>query len=282
MRKNFAQVLKETKVDIAKEYGRLYSIMFDEIDWSERSGKAGDTKTTHQFIGEAFPHFYFRDTALSLEDFDEEHGFFFEQQPKDFSIDNLVDLCEYSYNLLMQYQAVSRSPFYGRYDEINVSFIIEQIDKIIDKIGYVESNIDGFTVFVERSPAAIAVAGILPQEVSYKVTSYNHRSMRGNLEAKKNVLLTLSNLLEPQRKQLRSVWKSFEEDIFYAFNNLNLRHNNSDIKYVAKMSKADLEAWYDELYQMCLLAFLRLDHIERQKKFDDLKQAIESSRKEAL
>ena len=281
MRKNFAQVLKEAKVDIAKEYSRLYFIMFDEVDWSEQSGKAGDTKTIHQFIGEAFPHFYFRDTALSLEDFDEEHGFFFEQQPKDFSIDNLVDLCEYSYNLLMQYQAVSRNPFYGLYDKINVSFIIEQIDKIIEKIGYVESNIDGFTVFVEKSPAAIAVAEMLPKDVSYKVISYNHHSMRGNLEAKKNVLLTLSNLLEPRRKQLKGVWASLEDDIFYAFNHLNLRHNNSDIQYVAKMSKADLEAWYDELYQMCLLAFLRLDHIERQKKFDDLKQAIESSKKKA-
>lgn len=281
MRKNFAQVLKEGKVDIAKEYSRLYSIMFDEVDWSNRSGKAGDTKTAHQLIGEAFPHFYFRDTALSLEDFDEEHGFFFEPQPKDFSVDNLVDLCEYSYNLLMQYQAVSCSPFYGRYDEINVSFIIEQIDKIIEKIGYVESNIDGFTVFVEKSPAAIAVAEILPKDVSYKVISYNHHSMRGNIEAKKDTLLKFSDLLEPRRKQLKSVWASLEDDIFYAFNNLNLRHNNSDIKYVAEMNKTDLEAWYDELYQMCLLAFLRLDHIERQKKFDDLKQAIERSRKEA-
>lgn len=280
MRKNFAQVLKEAQVDIAKEYSRLYSIMFDEVDFSNRTGKVGEAKTVHQIIGEAFPYFYFRGTALSIEDFDEEHGFFFEPQPKDFCIDNLVTLCEYSYNLLMQYISISNSNFYGIYSQINESFIIEQINKIIEKIGYMETEIDGFTVFVEKSPAVIAAAEILPKEVSYKVISYNHHSMKGNLEAKKNTLLKFADLLEPHRKKLKNVWNSLEDDISYAFNKLNLRHNNSDIKYVAEMSKTDLEDWYDELYQMCLLAFLRLEHIEWQKKFDNLKQAIENSKNE--
>ena len=38
-----------------------------------------------------------------------------------------------------------------------------------------------------------------------------------------------------------------------------------------------LEYWYDEVYQMCLLAFMRLEHIDRKKKFDSLKSQIEGT-----
>jgi len=41
------------------------------------------------------------------------------------------------------------------------------------------------------------------------------------------------------------------------------------------LKKAQLEQWYDEIYQMCLLAFMRLEHIDRKKKFDVLKTQIE-------
>ena len=64
-------------------------------------------------------------------------------------------------------------------------------------------------------------------------------------------------------------------------NNLNIRHNNRSKKdkskykeYVANMSKTRLEKWYDELYQMMLLAFLLLDNIERKKKVSELKSKI--------
>ena len=70
----------------------------------------------------------------------------------------------------------------------------------------------------------------------------------------------------PKRKELQVLNKQLSEDIFFMLNNMNLRHNNRSKKdmtkykeYVAKMSKARLEKWYDELYQMLLLAFLLLD-----------------------
>ena len=40
------------------------------------------------------------------------------------------------------------------------------------------------------------------------------------------------------------------------------------------MDKQDLETWYDETYQLCLLAFLELNNVERTKKFDELKKKI--------
>ena len=45
---------------------------------------------------------------------------------------------------------------------------------------------------------------------------------------------------------------------------MNLRHNNCDRvsknykKHTADMSEQELEFWYDEIYQLSLLAFFRI------------------------
>lgn len=143
---------------------------------------------------------------------------------------------------------------------------------------------DGFTIFVEKSPAAVAVAEseMIPEELSYKIISYNHHSMHGNIIEKKNVILQLADLLEAKREKLTKIDRDYSSDLFYAFNKFNLRHNNIDpdlsSKYVpaiAEMKSDELELWYDEVYQMCLLAFLRLEQDERKIEFDELKKRIE-------
>lgn len=42
------------------------------------------------------------------------------------------------------------------------------------------------------------------------------------------------------------------------------------------MDDSTLEHWYDELYQMILLAFLQLDQVDRNAKILELKQTISS------
>ena len=66
---------------------------------------------------------------------------------------------------------------------------------------------------------------------------------------------------------------------FFMLNNMNVRHNNRSKKdvgkyreYIAKMTKTRLEKWYDELYQMMLLAFLTLDNVNRQTQVKELKK----------
>ena len=75
--------------------------------------------------------------------------------------------------------------------------------------------------------------------------------------------------------------KMLEKDLFYLFNNLNIRHNNVEPTdsgkykpFVAQMKSEELEYWYDETYQMCLLAFLQLEHLERKVGLDKLKTEI--------
>lgn len=135
-------------------------------------------------------------------------------------------------------------------------------------------------IVIEDKPEATAVAEIVAKDIGHKVLRYNHHMLKGDLQAKKDILLAIGADLEPKRKQIREIDKDLEDGIFYILNNLNLRHNNQsegDKNYrqaVADMDNNTLENWYDELYQMILLAYLQLDQVERNSKFKALKQLV--------
>lgn len=219
---------------------------------------------------------------MTIEEFDRKHGINFVEDPEDFSIDSLVSICEYIYNMLVAYQSNSTGGFLPQ--AINVQFCLSQILTVIEAIGYMYVFEDGIAIFVEKSPAAISVAELMPEGLSYKVISYNHYSMKGNLDSKKNTLKMFADMLEPRRPELTQIDSGFASDLFYAFNNFNIRHNNVDptgTKYkkpIGDLTNEQLEQWYDEVYQMCLLAFLRLEHVDRKKNFDVLKNSIENKK----
>ena len=139
---------------------------------------------------------------------------------------------------------------------------------------------DEMVLIIEDKPEVTAVAEIVETELALDIIRYNHRSLQGEIEAKKAILLSLGAELEPRRKELQTLNKQLSEDIFFMLNNINIRHNNRSKKdknykeYIAKMRRDRLEKWYDELYQMMLLAILLLDNVDRAAKVKELKEKI--------
>lgn len=136
-------------------------------------------------------------------------------------------------------------------------------------------------LIVEDKTEVTAAAEIMPTPaLSVKVVRYNHRTLKGEIERKKKILLALGAELEAKRKKLHLINATLENDIFFMLNNLNIRHDNKSKgdknykEYVAKMRKERLEKWYDELYQMILLAFLLMDNTKRAEKIKELKGKI--------
>lgn len=132
-------------------------------------------------------------------------------------------------------------------------------------------------IVIEDKPEVTAVVEITEKPISHEVLRYNHFALRGNIKEKKNILRNMGDDLEPK---LNKITNSLEDDISFMLNNLNIRHNNTEEgnKYykpgVAKMDNATLESWYDELYQMMLLAYLQLDQIGRNARIKELKKTI--------
>ena len=65
---------------------------------------------------------------------------------------------------------------------INIQFYMMQIGQVIEKIGYMRANKDGLSIFVEKSSAAIAVAEIVPKELSYKVIRSVYKELHADRE----------------------------------------------------------------------------------------------------
>jgi hypothetical protein len=139
------------------------------------------------------------------------------------------------------------------------------------------------TDLVPKDQAAISVAEIVDPNLSYRIIEYNHHSMKGDLERKKATLIALADKLEPKRAKLKQISTSLESDLFYLLNSVNVRHNNADpsgknyIKVVADMKDSEVEQWYNDIYQMCLLAFLELDHLEHKERVKQLKEDIQKN-----
>lgn len=164
----------------------------------------------------------------------------------------------------------------------NYYHLIDVMDDILDQYNHIAYTNDEKTcvLVIENKEEVTAVAEILPTSLSLDVIKYNHRSLKGEIELKKAILLKLANELEPKRAEIEAVNKQLASDIFFMLNNMNIRHNNRSKKdknykeYVAKMTKDRLEKWYDELYQMMLLAILLLDNTDRTSKLKELKTKI--------
>lgn len=128
-------------------------------------------------------------------------------------------------------------------------------------------------IIIEDKPEVTAVAEIAPKPIALGVIKYNHHTSKGDIKSKKEILLAMGADLESKRKELKKINSTLEGNIFRILNEFNLRHNNinpQDNKCyhadVAALSSRQLEEWYDELYQMILLAYLTLDNIKRINK----------------
>lgn len=256
-RRYFAQVLKSAKVDIEREYERLYMI-FNARDM--------DGYSWRDICERNFLKLPFKDTWLSLNDFDICNDFNFQMPPIDFDINYLVNYCEYIYNLsdhILDKDHFERS----RYPHP-----LKHIDTLIEKIGYMRICDDFFYKFVPKSQPAIVVSEMLPEKLSYKVIEYNHHSMKGDLEHKRATLKLLADHLENKEDELQGLNKQFKSDIFYLFNNLNIRHNN--IEKLEGVEENKLEEWYDYTYELTLQAFMMLENSNHKQAVCDIKKEL--------
>lgn len=184
-------------------------------------------------------------------------------------ISNLIWLCNTRY---IQYK--------NDYDD-EYQYLQENVLGLIEDLGY-EAKVfedDEKVLLVEKNAAATAVAEIMEPEVSYKIIEYNHYLLKGDIENKRTILLALADKFEPIRPELKKIDATLESNVGYLLNKMNIRHNNKEgkaaNKYVAGLSSEELEKWYDETYQMLLLAFLLIDNQERNIRINELKKKIE-------
>lgn len=274
MRKNFQEILKSAKIDLCYEYHRLYTLFYEKKIGFDDEMFRRLYSTLHDIINSKFRLVSFRNNALDLDDFDRVNGFTFSENHSNVDIDLFLTFCEYLTNIINDIKGHLPYEFFELCDLID-----HQIDVVIEQIGYMEFEKDELISYVPKNAAAIAVAEIIENdELSYNTIFYNHHSLKNNLESKKSILLKYANLIESRKTEAKGFCDTLLDNISYAMNNFNIRHNNIEItskaykKPFATLSASEKENLYDATYQLCLEFFLALDNKNTFDIFTKLKK----------
>lgn len=166
--------------------------------------------------------------------------------------------------------------------------LCERLEYSLDKTNHELITLDnGNRIIVEKNVYASEVSQIVSEtsiEDAIKVLEYNHFLNKGNIQRKKEILISLANYLEPLRDELNAFEELKEvmkvnnskkiiavEQLFGMYNNLGLRHNN-DKQYHLNMNDEELEQWYDDIYTSTLFVILSLDESRILSKLKTLRE----------
>lgn len=273
-RKNIFDIVAET-FDLNVELKRI-KYMFEDKGILF-STKHGNISVLNYVRKEGFYHWKNRGRCVSADDFIERFGYDDLWKIAASNMQYMLLLIEIVYN----FWYIASANFHQKTVETRNE--LSQLKKMLDEVlahynykGVYSRELEQLIV-IEDKPEVTAVAEITDKTISNGVLRYNHFALKGDIQAKKAILQAIGLDLEPKLYKTSS---SLENDISFMLNNLNIRHNNTEEgnKYyksgVVKMDNATLEYWYDELYQMMLLAYLQLDQIERNVRVKDLKRTI--------
>lgn len=272
-RKNIFDIVSKSQIEPWRMYQRVYNLFYCN---DVRSPEFGYTTVCDE-VDRAFRYFpyTFRHGAITLEDFNHTYNYSFsEYVTEEESYEELLRLCEYVVNMCVQLdKRMIKND--SKYNDVlaQMDYICNHAYHYMDELGFEVIKKEEYFIIVEKSPAAEAVAEIVDDDLSYKVLEYNHFRLKGDLEAKKSILKLMADDIELQRKQLKGINGNLDSQLFQMLNKF-IRHNNSDEEFLKLMTDEELEGWYDETYQLWLLAKLELDNLERKKRIAKLLATI--------
>lgn len=266
MRKNIYDILNTQAIDLKKEYSRIYELFYNTF-----FEDGLDSFTIYDAINNYFLSFdkSLTKRCLSLNDFNEEFGFRFDEQPDSFDIDYLVSFAEYVTNFVFALV----NTYDNNFDNNELFKVIEHIEGCMEDIGYIQISKENIYIFVEKDPCAIAVAENVNDSLAYSVLQYNHFRLKGDLDSKVNILRAMALEIEVRRNDLKALNKQFTSDFFQLINKF-IRHNNEKNDYIASLPSEELEAIYDDIYQMWLYANMMLSQYERKDRIADIIKMI--------
>lgn len=280
MRKSIFDIVAEN-MDLENEAERIVAMAEDEKVLDDRFNTR---YTLFQFVNKyCFHDWAFRNHCVDVDDFLNTLDFDELKESASYDVDSMLTLIELIYNFwILSEQKVNDDSgdfdCFGNY--YHLKNVMDDILAQYNHMAYIDKK-NNCVLVIENKPEVTAAAEIVPDELSLDVIRYNHKSLQGDIEAKRAILLRFGAELESKRKMLNQINRQLEDNIFFMLNNLHIRHNNKSKKnpskykeYVAEMESARLEKWYDELYQMILLAFLLLDDVSREASIDELKRKI--------
>ena len=261
-RRNFYEILNETPLNLKAEYERIYKLFYEGTE------TYCAVEDLVQYAFERLPE-YLVGRTISLEDFNKTYKInfpdtiFTEPEVPFSTTDELFVFCEYIWNFCAG--IIEHAINTLNEEEYNsILHLQKMIAACMDDVDHMLLKRENVFIFVPKDPAVIAVAEIVKKELVVSILEYHHHGLKGNLAKKKAILKLMADDIEVERKKLSSINKTLENQLFQLMNKF-IRHDQSRTPYIATMKPQEIEACYDDIYQMWLLAKLEIDHYADRK-----------------
>ena len=193
----------------------------------------------------------------------------------------LFTYCELLFNLINQARGFIKK------DEIASTFakvIEDNIATILIKTNHRWAKIKEGYIIVDKNPAATEAVECLEErdsDLALKMIEYNRVLLKGNLERKREILISMAGYVEPMKMLFKGTdYSTLYDDSRNWVNHLNIRHNNSGNnsipEYAKKWKSKDYEEWYDKIYHTLLMVILAKKQLEIKREFNKLKSTGET------
>ena len=277
MRRTFFDILNSVKFDVSEEYRNLKYLFYEECSVPI----SGYLKPLSEYIDNT----YFRELDIHIRqgttDLDSlaqkvNVSSFYTYS----DLDSLYVFCEFLYALLPDKQIKGLK---NRFLESQVKTIKDNIAFILEKTNHElkrsPKHYDNY-IIVEKNKATTLAAEIVEDiEVAYDLIEYNHYALKGDLEGKKKILMSLGSYIEPilrSRILQKSGYGKIESDVGFLLNKFHIRHNNKTgakaQEYIVSLKDSDLELWYDRAYEMILTVIIINNNLSVYEELDNLKK----------
>lgn len=270
-RKNIFELLRE-KYDIDEEMKKISSLFFKKLFIFSNPLNFQQTALTIEELVEkqsyllspsVFVHWKQRGSCLTCEEMRKKLGV-----PDITSLDKKIITLEYYLNLI---RLIQRKIGFGREFQYDGKFpmLFQNINILLDHLHYEEHYFEDEekVILIPKNPAVTAVAELSPEDTAFAILMYHHGSLKGKLEAKKDILRRIAKEYETLLDKGVDGFSDYFDKARAFLNNLDIRHNNLSGKnknlLIEKLSADELENWYDELYQLLLFCVLIKDNIIR-------------------
>ena len=270
-RKNIFEILKQ-KYDTWDEINKILSLFFSKLFHYQGFNQSRNYTAEEVFDIELLPDWKQRGSYLSCQEIRKtlEIPSYFSYEP---SMGDIINVLEYIENIV--YLLVKKLDIFHYY-KYNVSdkftILVENMRILQEHLNY-EYKIfakEEMVILVPKNPIATTVAEISDEETAIAILRYNHHTLKGDLETKRQLLSAIARAYEPLLDNPIEGYRDFFKQTNGLLNNLHIRHNNfeegDNKNLVINIDDKTLEHWYDELYQLLLFCVLIDDNLKRKKE----------------
>lgn len=270
-RRNIFELLKE-QYNVPNEMEKIVKLYNSKLFYYNENYDRGNYTPEEIFEHKLLKNWKQRGSYLNCREIKDALGipkFFTFETP----IENILNTLEYYENI--SYLLVKKLNIFDDYEYIvsdDFTILLENMQILLDHLNYEFKifNKEEKLILIPKNPAATSVAEISDEETAMAILMYNHHTLKGNLEAKRELLNSIARTYEPLLKSPIEGYKDFYEKTNQLLNNLHIRHNNfeeeNNKNLVIDIDDKTLEHWYDELYQLLLFCVLIDDNLKRKKE----------------